>query len=592
MKFPHFIMALLIILSLFLISCTSDSTSGGGSGTDIVCQVFDSDYYEVKGAKVIIKPKDYIPGLDNSNITSPFSGTTDNEGTFIIDKLTLENLSDSNYTITVIHSNNTGSIRTVNFYNDRDFDYIDDTKKILRYFVLEPNGNASGHVVNGPENQVTNRALVCIPGTEFVDTTDSNGKYFLDSIPKGFNSLSYFDLDTTSKFVELENIEIQSGDLTILDTISLNEVVLLQLQNNFPKRLDTLYTLNNPKQNSYLSMGGNVSIATPRLFNNFQFTNWELIYGKTTILADSLDSTTLTVTTNSIVRANYKDIEGPDSIGNVNIDVKGNQVTFTWSPTSDNDTVKEYMIIYRYQSDSSIIDTFTYTDTTAYFEGLSYENTTYSCTLKACDPSGNFSASKILTFKTDKNDNTPPLFNSEIVIQKLNATYASIFWSPAVDGLGIRKYEILIDDIYQTFRTECFYSGEELTPGDTINVKVRAYDYYDNISSWIEKDVIMPLINDTIAPTVPIIDSSSVNGQEAYFSWKPSTDNVSDTVTYEIKYSDQSSISESPVFINIKNATEFKLTGLKTNTNYELSIRAFDLAWYYSDASTILITTE
>ncbi len=595
MKFPHFLIVFLINLALLTLSCTSDSSTealaDGGSGTDIVCLVYDADYYEVEGAKVVIRPSDYRPGLDDTTKISTFTGQTNSKGEFTIDSVYMDSLTDSNFTISIINEDNTGSIRTVNFYNARDFEYIDDSVQVLRYFVLEPNGKASGHVVNGPQNKLTNRALVFIPGTNFSDTADTNGKYLLDSIPTGLQKLIFIDLDSTEKSVDVENVEIKTESETNLDTISLNGIVLLQLTNNFPKRLDTLYTLNTPSQYYYLNMGSDTTISTPLLFNNFQFSNWELIYGSTKIALDTLNTTTFTVDSNTIIRANYKDIQGPDSIENINIDVKGNQVTFTWSPTTDNDTVKEYCIIYRYQSDSSIIDTFTYTDTIAHFEGLSYENAAYTCTLKALDPSGNVSAPNILFFKTEKNDSTPPVFNSDITIQKLNSTYASIFWNPAVDGLGIKKYEVLVDDKYQEFRTECFYHGEDLTPGDTINVKIRAYDYYDNISAWIEKDVIMPLVNDTIAPTVPIIDSSSVSGQAIYFSWTPSTDNISDTVTYEIKYL-PNGLSSTPVFVTLSGAEEYTISGLKGATTYNISIRAFDKAWYYSDFSTVQIATE
>lgn len=597
MKFPQFIAVLLVTLYLFILSCTSDPSSGlevvdGGSGTDIVCLVYNSDYYEVEGAKVVIRPSDFRPGLDDTTQISTFTGKTNSKGEFIIDSIYIDSLTDSNFTISIINGDNTGSIRAVNFKNVRDFDYIDDSVKILRYFVLEPNGKASGHVVNGPENKLTNRALVFIPGTNFADTADSNGEYLLDSIPTGLQKLTFIDLDSTEKTIDIENVEIKKESETDLDTVSLNGIALLQLTNNFPNRLDTLYTLNTPSQYYYISMETETTITTPPLFNNFQFVNWELVYGKTKVVLDTANSSIFAVDSNSIVRANYKDIQGPDSIENINIDVKGNQVTFTWSPTTDNDTVKEYCIIYRYQSDSSIIDTFIYTDTVAYFEGLSFENTSYTCTLKAMDPSGNFSPPNILTFKTEKNDSTPPVFNSDITIQKLNSTYASIFWNPAVDGLGIKKYEVLVNDKYTEFRTECFYHGEDLTPGDTINVKVRAYDYYDNISTWIEKDIIMPLTNDTIAPTIPIIDSSWAQGQSIYFSWAPSIDNISDTVTYEIKYLPLDNSGSTPVFITLLNTNEYTLSGLKSTTTYEISIRAFDKAWYYSDFSTVQVTTE
>lgn len=590
MRLPQFVTILLSLIILIPISCTNNSVDGG-SGTDIVCQVFDSKYNGIGNAKVIIRPSNYKPGIDNIDTIFTFEGTTDKNGKLTIEKLDLENLLDD-YTISIISLDSAGCIRTINFSDNRHFSTISNTSKTFRDFVLTSNGKISGHIVNGEENKVTNRALAFIPGTEFSDTTDTTGYYALNNIPTQFEKLSFLDLDTIGNEISIEEIKIISNKENYLDTVSLKGVVILQLQNNFSHRLDTLYKTGDVKQTSYLSIGGNKTIKTLPLYNNFQFVNWEVIYGSAIILTDSLDSTNVIVDSNSIIQANYKDIEGPDSIENINIDVKGNQVTFTWSPTIDNDTVKEYCIIYRYQSDSSIIDTFLYYDTIAFFEGLSYENATYVCTLKALDPSGNSSKSTILSFKTEKNDSTPPVFNSSIMIQKLNATYATVFWNPAVDGLGIRKYEILINDEYQTYRTECFYSGEGLTPGDTFNVKVRAYDYYDNISNWIETDVIMPLDNDTIAPTVPLIDSSSVNGQEIYFSWTASTDNLSNTVTYEIKYQPKDNSSVTPVYINLSNATEYKITGLQSSTTYNVEVRAYDLAWYFSDASTIEVTTE
>lgn len=593
MKLPHCMIAFLLILLSLSIFCTTDPVgSGGGSGTDIVCQVYDSSYCGIDSAVVTILPSSFIPGVTDTNTISSFHVITDADGKFRIDSILIDNLSDSLFTITISHKKNIGSFRNINFKNERAFECFTDDSMVIHHFVLEPNGKASGHIVKGPENKLTNRALVFVPGTDFSDTTDENGKYVLDSLPTKVKTLSFLDLDTTNNQIDMKDVDIQSGSETSLDTVSLNGIVLLLLQNNFPKRLDTLYTLDTPKQINYLNMGSTIQIKTPTSFNGFEFVNWELTYGSTTILADSLDSTSFIVDSNSIVKANYRDIAGPDSIENLNIDVKGNQVTFTWSPTTDNDTVKEYCIIYRYQSDSSIVDTFTYKDTIAFFEGLAYQNAAYTCTLKAIDPSGNSSAPKIISFNTEKNDSTPPIFNSEIMIQKLNATYATIYWNPAVDGLGIKKYEILINDIAQTFRTETFYGAEGLVPGVTYNTKIRAYDYYDNISNWIEKDITMPLINDSISPTVPIIDSNSVNGQEIYFSWQSSTDNVSDTLTYEIKYAPLNNSSITPVFINLSNVNEYKITGLESATTYEISIRAYDLAWYFSDASTIQITTE
>lgn len=599
MKSPCFTIHFLLVILITLLACSDDPVAGG-SGTDIVCKVYDSNFDVIKNAEITFKPTAYIHGLSKDSNWVFFSGTTDSNGIFKIECFDTINRSHDKYTVTIKADSNTGTIRSIDFTDERIFESEIKNNGLtileLHDFFVYPNGKAYGHIANGPKNELTGRAIVYVPGTEYHDTTNDNGEYKLDSLPIGDGySLGFYDIDSTEKIVEIEDVQINSGDSVYLDTISLNGLALLHLQNNFPNRLDTLYSLNTPVEKNYITFGDTDTITTPTLFNNFQFVKWEKVSGSVSILSDSSSSTAIRVDSNSIIKAIYKDIQAPDSIKNINVQVLGNQATITWSPTSDNDTILQYMIIYRYQSDSSIIDTFNYTDTIAFFEGLYYQNTTYSCTLKAIDPSGNATAPQLVTFKTLKDDSTPPVFNSEIKIHKLNSTYASVFWNPAVDELGIKKYEVMInnDPNYAEFKTECFHNGDNLTPGDTFNIKVRAYDYYENVSEWIETDVILPLINDTLAPSIPAIDSSSTSGQDIYFSWTPSIDNVTDTVTYEIKYEIASDTTgQSEVFINVKNAEEYTISGLISNTDYKISIRAFDLAWYYSDVSSVILKTE
>lgn len=94
------------------------------------------------------------------------------------------------------------------------------------------------------------------------------------------------------------------------------------------------------------------------------------------------------------------------------------------------------------------------------------------------------------------NDNEKPVFNSKPMIHEIQDTSVFVSWSPARENFWIQGYELKLNNKTVNWRfseednkkqcialvEDTFYRINELTPGTSYNLIVRAIDYAGNVS--------------------------------------------------------------------------------------------------------------
>ncbi len=152
------------------------------------------------------------------------------------------------------------------------------------------------------------------------------------------------------------------------------------------------------------------------------------------------------------------------------------EVNLTWSPASDNVTVKGYDII----RDGIKIGT---TSKTSYCSKSLFPGKSYTYTVRASDISGNISAnSKPLTVATMK-DSLPPAAPSGLKVTAVKGSSVSLAWTESTDNSKIAGYQIYCNGIViATAARDTRVVKSPFGPGTDV-FWIKAYDIAGNLSA-------------------------------------------------------------------------------------------------------------
>ena len=186
-------------------------------------------------------------------------------------------------------------------------------------------------------------------------------------------------------------------------------------------------------------------------------------------------------------------------------------------------------------------------------------------------------------------DEEKPTVPTEIKASNITETSADISWKASNDNVKVTGYEIYNgDNLLLTVNNEVSANIAGLTAGTEYTLSVKAIDAAGNRSeagtvTFKTSDVKVEV--DEEAPTVPTeVKASNITENSADISWTASTDNVS-VVSYEI-YNGQSLLAK------VNDKTSVNITGLTSETEYTLSVKAVDAAGNKSEAGTVTFTTN
>ena len=227
-------------------------------------------------------------------------------------------------------------------------------------------------------------------------------------------------------------------------------------------------------------------------------------------------------------------------------------------------------------------------------------NTDYNITVAAADYAGNETLSDIIQVKTFDTDLTKPDQPSEIVASNINYTSFSLKWNTASDNIGTIGYNVFLDNqkIGYKLIEDTTFAFTNLITSHQYQIKLVAYDYAGNVSDTSEI-VNVTTLTDVKAPSTPILYASSLkSSSEIALTWASSTDNV--YVEYYNLYKNGNLLQENipahvymGIPINGESFYNYKITGLQSDSVYNLSVKGFDNSGNDSEFSnTVTVKTD
>ena len=182
-------------------------------------------------------------------------------------------------------------------------------------------------------------------------------------------------------------------------------------------------------------------------------------------------------------------------------------------------------------------------------------------------------------------DTEAPTVPSEIFVQSKTDRSITINWTESTDNVAVTGYELWIDGSFsETLSIGSMYVITGLTASTSYSIQLLAFDAAGNksaLSTALSVTTNAPA--DTTPPTVPtnlvlgIATSSSIG-----FTWDASTDNIGVT-GYKVYVDGVFNQTVTSEFANV--------TGLSSNTSYNLSVSAIDAAGNESVRSIGIIGT-
>lgn len=282
-----------------------------------------------------------------------------------------------------------------------------------------------------------------------------------------------------------------------------------------------------------------------------------------------------------------KDTEKPGVPVNAAVsDITANGAVLSWTASTDNWKVGAYKVL----NSGEELTSFDVEDLTTGDEGVTLsadltglaEYTAYSLTVVAVDAAGNVSdpsapAVEFTTLDVTAPD-TPAPTASDVGYDS-----ATVSWAEPSDNAGVTGYELQLDGGEVIPLTETNYTFEGLMPETEYVVQVRAGDAADNWSEWGSVSFTTGQTPDTTPPSAPTgLTADSVTGEGATLTWEASEDDRG-VAGYRVYNGTALTASVSD--------TTYTLTGLLPDTEYTLSIRAYDAAGNESEAAEVTFRT-
>jgi chitodextrinase/uncharacterized protein YjdB len=182
-------------------------------------------------------------------------------------------------------------------------------------------------------------------------------------------------------------------------------------------------------------------------------------------------------------------------------------------------------------------------------------------------------------------DNQPPARPSSLTASAISHNSFVLSWSPSIDNVAVKMYEIYKNGIIIGTTTTASYTVSGLTPGESVTMNVKAIDVTGLYSLLSDNLYVTTILTDLQAPTVPTALSAPVKSDTSFkLTWTASTDNVG-VSGYSVYLNGlyNTFVSSSPVVIS----------GLIKSTTYKVKIQAVDAAGNKSAFTTeISVTTN
>jgi len=182
-------------------------------------------------------------------------------------------------------------------------------------------------------------------------------------------------------------------------------------------------------------------------------------------------------------------------------------------------------------------------------------------------------------------DTQAPTVPTNLSVQSKTDRSITINWTESTDNVAVTGYELWIDGSFsETLSIGSMYVITGLTASTSYSIQLLAFDAAGNksaLSTALSVTTNAPA--DTTPPTVPtnlvlgIATSSSIG-----FTWDASTDNIGVT-GYKVYVDGVFNQTVTSEFANV--------TGLSSNTSYNLSVSAIDAAGNESVQSSIIVGT-
>ncbi len=271
------------------------------------------------------------------------------------------------------------------------------------------------------------------------------------------------------------------------------------------------------------------------------------------------------------------DTENPTTPGVIVISNLGEtEFTATWTASTDNVGVVGYEV----RIDGVLYETVT---TTSIVVDELTADTEYEISVVAVDEAGNTSTVRTETVTTLFVDRIAPTIPGALIVSDVEETSFTATWTASTDNVGVVGYEVRIDGVlYETVPTTSIVI-DELTADTEYEISVVAVDEAGNTST-ARTETVTTLFVDRIAPTVPgILVFSDIEETEITVTWIASVDNI-EVAGYEVW------IGET-LYETVTTGTNITIEGLTADTEYEISVIAYDEAENKSEPSTDMITT-
>ncbi len=248
-------------------------------------------------------------------------------------------------------------------------------------------------------------------------------------------------------------------------------------------------------------------------------------------------------------------------------------ITLTWTVSSDNMGVTGYNVYVDDVFDQTV------TATTATVAGLT-PLTTYKLSVEAIDKAGNISGQADISITTLTDDIEAPATPADLAGTPTDETI-TLTWTASTDNYAVMGYNVYVDNIFNQTVTAATATITGLTPETTYGLAVEAFDAAGNTSP---KAVISitTLERDIEAPTTPANLAGTPTEVTITLTWTASSDNVGVT-GYNVYVNN--------VFNQTVTATTATITGLTSQTTYNLAVEAFDAEGNTSAKADIDVTT-
>ncbi len=286
----------------------------------------------------------------------------------------------------------------------------------------------------------------------------------------------------------------------------------------------------------------------------------------------------------AVVNARTLDIIKPTAPTKLTVsNITASGFRLNWTDATDNIAVAGYKVFL------NNVEVINHAKSQYFATGLAAD-TTYGLKVVAYDQAGNESlASSVLNVRTlpgtpPPPDTIVPSAPRNLAASNVTMTSFRVNWSYATDNVGIKEYEVYRNGVLVGKTPHLAFLFTGIVPGSTNLIRVVSVDPSGNKSILSNVLTVVTLVGnsrtETIAPTTPTnVASTNITSSAFTVNWTVSTDNV-----YVLGYN---------VYVNGRYVTSvegaansYTVTGLTSNTNYNVRIQAYDVAKNRSALST------